>query len=431
MKRILSDMKSRILFIVLVTMCILTVAIVSSDAKSTFKLKPGAQGKVCLKCHAAFAGKLKNAFVHTPLKKRECTGCHSPHTSSHGKLLTADPEEICSSCHASVIPKEAKSSHKVVSEGGCVKCHDPHAAKNKFNLKFSGNKLCFTCHKELGDAIKKAKYRHSPVTSGCLTCHDSHGSAAALSLLKKDVPGLCKKCHRTDKPFFKKAHKNYPVANARCTSCHDPHGSSRRALLYDTAHVPVANKTCNQCHEGPASATPLKIKKAGFELCRGCHNEMVNTAFSKKRIHWPLVDHRGCLNCHNPHASKQAALLKRESMTKLCGTCHQDTIARQEKAVSKHDPVQEGQCTTCHDPHASNEVLLLTQAKVMDLCGTCHDFAEHSSHPIGEKAIDPRNKNLSLDCLSCHKAHGSDQKRMTHFQFGTDLCVQCHKEVKR
>lgn len=431
MKRIPTDMKFRILLTVLVVICSLAVAIARSDAKDNFKLKPGAQGKVCLGCHSTFAEKIKNTYVHTPLRQGECIGCHSPHTSSHDKLLAADSSKICYTCHAGVIPEKAKSSHKVVAEGGCVKCHDPHAAANKFNLKLSGNKLCLDCHKELGDAIGKVKYRHNPVTSGCLTCHDPHGSAAGPALLKKDVPGLCKNCHQTDKPFFQKAHQNYPVANARCTSCHNPHGSSMRALLYDTVHVPVANKMCNQCHEEPTSAAPLKTRKAGFELCRGCHYEMVNAALSKNRIHWPVVDHRGCLNCHNPHASKKPALLKQDSMTKLCGSCHQDTIARQEKAVSKHNPVQEGMCTTCHDPHASDTVLLLTQPKVVDLCGSCHDFAHHSSHPIGEKALDPRNKNLSLDCLSCHKSHGSDQKRLTHYQFSMDLCVQCHQEMKR
>ncbi|MGE5172524.1 MAG: cytochrome c3 family protein, partial [Betaproteobacteria bacterium] len=354
-------MKTRILLTLLVITCSLTVAVIRSDAQDKFKLKPGAQGKICLSCHTAFSEKLKNAFVHTPLKRGECIGCHSPHTSSHGKLLASDTNTICSTCHDAVIPEKAKSSHKVVAEGGCVKCHDPHASANKFNLKLAGNKLCVECHKELGEAIDKAKRKHKPVTSGCLNCHDPHGSTAAPQLLKKDVPGLCKDCHQTDKPFFRTVHQNYPVANSRCTMCHNPHGSARSAMLYDTVHVPVANKMCNQCHEEPTSATPFKTKKAGFELCRGCHYDMVNAALSKNRIHWPVVDRRGCLNCHNPHASKKPALLNRDSMTSLCGSCHKDTITRQEKALSKHNPVQGGMCTTCHSPHASDMALLLNQ----------------------------------------------------------------------
>jgi DmsE family decaheme c-type cytochrome len=423
-------MKARTLLIVLGVACSLAVAVVGSDAKDAFKLKPGAQGKTCLGCHVTFSEKLKSGFVHTPLKQGECIGCHNPHTSSQGKLLSAKTGEICYSCHAAVIPDRAKSSHKVVADGGCIKCHDPHAAANKFNLKLAGEKLCLECHKELGDAIGKAKRKHKPVTQGCLTCHDPHGSAAALHLLKKDVPGLCKDCHKTDKPFFVKSHQNYPVANSQCTSCHNTHGSSKSSLLYDTVHVPVANKMCNQCHDEPTSPTPFKTKKSGFELCRGCHYDMVNAALSRNRIHWPMVDQRGCLNCHSPHASKKGALLKVDSMTRLCGNCHKDTIARQEKALSKHSPVEGGMCTTCHSPHASDTTLLLNQP-VLELCTTCHDFSKHSSHPIGEKALDPRNKNLPLDCLSCHMSHGSEQKRLAHFQFGMDLCVQCHEQLKR
>lgn len=424
-------MKIKICVIAIVVACSVTVAFVRSEAQGKFKLKPGAQGALCLDCHTAFAKKLKSAHVHTPLKKGECVGCHSPHASDHGRLLSADPGRICSECHAAVIPEKAKSSHKVVADGNCVKCHDPHAADSRYNLKVAGNKLCSECHKELGTAAQKAKYRHSPVKAGCLSCHDPHGSAAAPALLKKDVPGLCKGCHQTDKPFFRKVHENYPVADAQCTSCHNPHGSNKRALLYDTVHAPVANRVCNQCHESPTSPTPFKTKKAGFELCRGCHYDTVNAALSKNRIHWPLVDRQGCISCHSPHASKQSALLKQDTMTNLCRTCHQDTIERQEKAVSKHNPVDTGMCMVCHFPHASDNVLLFNQEDVNELCGTCHDFSHHSTHPIGEKTLDPRNKNLSLDCLSCHKAHGSDQKRLTHFQFGTDLCVQCHQELKR
>ena len=423
-------MNVKIVSLLLVFTCSLAVAAVPSDAKNAFKLKPGAEGNICLSCHATFAERLKSAYVHTPLKQGECIGCHSPHTSSHGTLLAADAEKICYTCHGEVIPATAKSSHKVVAEGGCIKCHDPHAAANRSNLKLAGNQLCLQCHKELAEAIDKAKRKHKPVTAGCLSCHEPHGSATAPSLLKKDVPGLCKDCHQTNKPFFKKVHQNYPVADARCTSCHNPHGSKRLSLLYDTIHVPVANKMCNQCHLEPTAATPFQTKKAGVELCRGCHYDMVNATFSKNRIHWPVVDQRGCLNCHSPHASKGAALLKQVSMTDLCGNCHKDTIARQEKALSKHNPVEAGMCAVCHSPHASDTVLLLNQP-VIGLCSTCHDFSRHTSHPIGERAVDPRNKNLTIDCLSCHKSHGSEQKRLAHFQFGMDLCVQCHEQLKR
>ncbi|MEK7798512.1 MAG: cytochrome c3 family protein, partial [Acidobacteriota bacterium] len=274
------------------------------------------------------------------------------------------------------------------------------------------------------------KFRHAPVAGNCLGCHDPHASGKSVFLLKKAVPALCNDCHRADQPAFGKQHMNYPVSKARCTSCHDPHGSNNAGILWATIHPPVVNKMCNQCHPEASSPNALAAKKPGFELCRGCHSAMVNETLSRNRVHWPVLDKVGCRNCHSPHASARKALL-REPAGRLCGTCHADTIGRQEKSLVKHAPVQEENCATCHSPHASDNVFLLQGRNVVDLCVTCHNWKEHSNHPIGEKAVDPRNRNLTLDCLSCHRSHGSPFKSFATFDTGADLCVQCHTGVRR
>jgi len=244
------------------------------------------------------------------------------------------------------------------------------------------------------------------------------------------VTALCLGCHKADKPLFIKKHMGYPVASSRCTGCHDPHGSNVAGILYDNVHKPVANRMCNQCHEEPTSATPLKTKKAGIDLCRGCHNDMFNTTFAKNRIHWPLMTQKGCLSCHNPHAGKQKGIL-RAPMAQLCGGCHADTMKRQQKIISKHEPVVEGRCTECHDPHASDFLFLTKKKADYDLCVTCHDWGKHSTHPIGEKTRDPRNKNLGIGCASCHRSHGTEFKKMLYFPTTTEMCIQCHEQFKR
>lgn len=401
----------------------------AEDNSKVYKLKPGAYSKLCLNCHTAFQEKLKRRFIHTPVKK-DCTGCHSPHASSHGKLLAAGTAKICASCHQTIIPATAQSVHKVVADGECMKCHDPHSADNANNLVQTGNALCFTCHKTMGETISHVKHKHNPVEKGCLNCHLPHASANGQFLLKDKVNVLCLGCHKSDQPIFVKMHMNYPVVNANCTGCHDPHGSDMAGILYNNVHRPVAARMCNQCHEEATSPTPLKTKRGGYELCRGCHNDMVNGAFSKNRLHWPLLDKQGCLTCHNPHASAQKGLLK-APLASLCGSCHADTIKRQEKSVTKHEPVMAGQCTSCHDPHASDSVLLTKKSNIIDLCGTCHDWMKHSSHPIGPKVRDPRNKNVTVSCLSCHRAHGTEFKNMMPFATTSETCVQCHEQFRR
>jgi DmsE family decaheme c-type cytochrome len=419
---------------------------------SKFRLKPDAKGKLCLGCHPNFEEKLKSKFVHTPVQGGECSECHNPHTSRHGKLLDADANKVCLKCHEAVIPDKAKSVHKVSREGQCVKCHDPHASGNKANLVKVGNDLCFSCHKTMGETLGKAKFKHSPVEGGCLTCHEPHASAKADHLLKNELVALCGECHKADSSAFVKAHANYPMAKTNCSSCHDPHGSNRAGILFDNVHGPVASKGCIQCHEAPTSASPFKTKRAGYELCRGCHSAMMNDTFNKNRVHWPLLDKEGCLSCHEAHASTQKKLLT-TNVVGLCAKCHSDTMEKREKyaemekkeraaiAASKgkvqdkgsfaHSPVSDGNCLACHAPHASNSVFLMTNPSQVELCGTCHEWLKHSSHPIGDKIIDSRNKNLTMQCLSCHRSHGTGYRNLNPFPTVTDLCVQCHQKFKR
>lgn len=393
-----------------------------------FHLKPGAMGKNCVNCHATFQDTLKQPFVHTPVKSGECAECHSPHASDHGKLLAADKSQICTTCHTDIALENAQSIHPDVAAGNCVKCHDPHASKNKANLLKSGNEVCFTCHAELGKAIAAAKFKHSPVTKSCLGCHDPHATGKTSHLLAKDVPALCLGCHKADAPAFQKAHLNYPVAKGDCTSCHDPHGSDQGSILWATVHQPVKNKMCAQCHNDASSPDALKTKRTGLDVCRSCHSQDVNTALADARVHWPVVDKTACLNCHRPHASRTGKLLQANEK-QLCGRCHADAVARQTRSLTKHQPIDDGMCTACHRPHSSNTVFLLDGANVPEVCGKCHDWGKHSSHPIGPKVIDPRNKNLTLDCLACHRTHGTENKHLTHFDTKKDLCVQCHTSM--
>jgi predicted CXXCH cytochrome family protein len=399
-------------------------------AAPDFKLKPGAKGKLCLNCHVDFAGIMKQPSIHTPVRQGECSGCHNPHTSDHGKLLAAEPGKICAVCHPGMIPEKPASTHQPVAEGKCASCHDPHGAAHKNNLVRGGQDLCFGCHEGIAKAVKGLKFPHAPVAKDCLGCHDPHASKDGKFLLAKNTPGLCKQCHETTGKKFDASHMNYPVADANCSSCHNPHGSNQRAILYDQVHQPVAKRMCNQCHAEAAAADPLQLKRPGYELCRGCHSDMVNAAFGKNRLHWPLASQRGCLECHAPHASKADNLMP-GSLLMVCGRCHSDTIQRQEKSETKHEPIQQGECSACHNPHASDNNFLANEASVVDLCATCHDWQKHSTHPIGADYKDMRNPNLSMDCLSCHRSHGTEFKQMIPFATISNLCVQCHEQFKR
>ncbi|MBI5016353.1 MAG: cytochrome C [Deltaproteobacteria bacterium] len=399
-------------------------------SEGPFKLKPGGMGKVCVVCHSDLEDKLKSPFVHTPVKAGRCEGCHNPHASAFGKLLSTDPARVCVKCHASLIPEGAKSVHTVVVQGACVKCHDPHAAPNKANLLTAGNDLCLGCHKAIADKVQSAKFSHDPVKEGCLNCHNPHASSKAEALLTEAVPELCVQCHEVGAETFVKRHGGYPVGRARCTTCHDPHGSDLGGLLLANSHKPVANKQCTLCHVDPSSDKPFATKKKGVDLCKGCHSSMINDAFGKKRLHGALLGEKGCATCHSAHASKEKSLLK-EPQLKLCQRCHSDTIERQRKSPTPHQPVAQGECTACHAAHASDNTYLMPQADTKELCGKCHEWQKHSTHPIGDKVVDLRNRNLTVQCNSCHRSHGTEFKHMFYFSTVSELCTQCHTQYQR
>lgn len=404
------------------------LAPVAALAQNPYRLKPGAQGKVCISCHTEFEEQMKLASVHTPVKSGECSDCHNPHAASHGQLLATDKAQICADCHADVVPEEAGSVHAAIVESGCVICHDPHASDNPNVLLQRGNQLCFECHDDVAATVNEAEFSHSPVVESCLTCHDPHASTSSDFLLTKETGSLCSDCHNPRRASFVERHQGYDVAGSRCSSCHDPHGSDTSGILLAEVHEPVTTKKCNQCHGEPAAG--LDLKRTGINMCRGCHAKTVNEAFASNEIHWPIAGGEACLSCHSPHASSQKGLLHGHP-TEMCGECHRETVKWQEASLAVHAPVADGDCTACHASHAADNPLLMESADVIELCGACHDWETHSSHPIGPEIVDQRNPNLIVDCLSCHRSHGSTFKALSHDDPDGALCVQCHQEMAR
>jgi predicted CXXCH cytochrome family protein len=409
---------------------LIVVAVLTPAQKAArFKLQPGADGKVCFECHADFQQKLKKSFVHTPVKGGDCTSCHNPHASEHGKLLATDEKQICRTCHDDLVPKQAKSVHPPVAAGNCVGCHDPHASDNKFELSRAGVETCGSCHTGISDRWRQVRVKHAGAAGSCGACHEVHASAEAEHLLKGEEPALCLRCHKPDKSFAAR-HMGYPVQKAACTSCHDPHGSDKPGMLYNTVHKPLANRQCRECHAPPGSPASFATKVAGPALCKTCHAQQMAQMLDKPQVHWAVVDEKACLNCHNPHASRLRGLV-RGNMRQTCGACHADTVARQDRSPTKHKPVQDGECTACHSPHSSEVALLMKRPDTVQICGTCHDWQKHSTHPIGDKLKDPRNRNLTMNCLSCHRAHGTEYQHMTPYPTTTELCTKCHVQFKR
>jgi predicted CXXCH cytochrome family protein len=202
-------------------------------------------------------------------------------------------------------------------------------------------------------------------------------------------------------------------------------------------HPPLVEKSCDTCHNPPDASQPMAVRQKGTELCRQCHQSWFQETLGRQRIHWPMMSAQGCSQCHSPHAARQKGLLP-ESTGTVCGRCHADTLELQRLSSANPatpnlcEPVKKGNCTACHSPHSAQQALLFDAASSIDRCGRCHEWEAHSSHPIGAKVGDPRNRNLTMDCLSCHRGCGtSNYPNMLDFPTTYDLCVSCHVERKR
>ena len=103
--------------------------------------------------------------------------------------------------------------------------------------------------------------------------------------------------------------------------------------------------------------------------------------------------------------------------------------------------VAAGMCTACHDPHASDNVGLLKKDPAA-LCLDCHADVKNKphlivgfsggGHPLGDakkpnKVADPLRSGKLFYCVACHEPHRSDRPRLSRFDKGMQSCQACHK----
>ena len=124
----------------------------------------------------------------------------------------------------------------------------------------------------------------------------------------------------------------------------------QKIVFAGSSHPPYDDKNCQGCHD--FKNKNLLIAPPD-ELCELCHTDFV--AGKGDHIHGPVAV-RDCLACHLPHSSPNKALLK-ESLSGICGTCHQE----ERLAVNMHNTVMEHkmECVNCHDAHGGDVTYFL------------------------------------------------------------------------
>lgn len=377
------------------------------------------QGELlCFACHK----KIEEEFTYTshhPVSSKElgleCVSCHNPHFVKKSELVdpqntletTEDATSFCLACHGPSWPQAIKATGVLVpysikisvvkspffagwdklryrdsahSQAGldCLTCHDAHASRLFSLLALDGanqdlaseSEICFSCHKKGGKAkgVKKEfkkKYRH-PIESGGV--HQDTEDQMGLAYSSKDG-----KRHVT------------------CSDCHNSHQATAGNVLKGIAGVnellePVSQakeeyQVCFKCHSSftiqppkqedlASSFSPLN---ASFHPLweKGKNADIKRGAFVGS---WSSLSRVSCSDCHEPHGSDEAKLLK--------------ISLNREGPVGKSDF-----CFSCHNSSAYLAPSILTR------------FAAHSVHA------------KKFNCLVCHTAHGSERPYLLQTNF--------------
>ncbi|MEW6413175.1 MAG: cytochrome c3 family protein [Candidatus Zixiibacteriota bacterium] len=392
----------------------------------------------CLVCHVDIEKRLSMDVPHAPAVD-ECQGCHVPHYSKDNlHLLSARPNELCSSCHDyESLDLQKEFVHTPAAQGDCAGCHNPHGGNQpklvtgrmtKVDVgglmvgqlpKLSGISadLCYTCHDDLKEEFRRQN-AHAPVAQGeCDACHAAHGSDN-VGFVVAAAPDLCVTCHDVDDALTT-AHDGYDITTADCLECHNPHISDQPKLVRNTLHPPFADNDCGSCHEIGPDGKAVLIASA-IELCSACH-ETVTESAELEHQHAPFAGEE-CGACHSLHAADYAGLLRFEGSS-LCMTCHENIKDQQQLSVS-HRPFEEGQCLECHRPHASAYPGLTTKP-AESFCVSCH---EDINRQITEGA--PHAPVADGDCGACHVPHAGNQSALLTTS-KVELCGQCHDLTDR
>lgn len=283
-------------------------------------------------------------------------------------------------------------------------------AKEPAGRVFVGQKTCEGCHQQ--EASNWAHTIHAKLfdfhpqnqieAEGCEACH---GPGSDHVQNPADLSTIISFSHKSKTPIA--------LQNAQCLSCHK---GGQRIFWHDSIHA-SNNLGCSDCHNPMANfgSHGLTARQSVNDTCFQCHKEQ-RMEFGQ-RSHMPLLEGKiSCTDCHNPHGSSTAPLLKADSVNELCYSCHAE---KRGPFLFEHAPVREN-CLNCHQPHGSNFESLLTVPRPL-LCQQCHSQDGHPAQLLtsGNLAAGPRPdpRVLSTSCQTCHvNIHGSNDPSGERFE---------------
>jgi DmsE family decaheme c-type cytochrome len=289
------------------------------------------------------------------------------------------------------------------------------ADPNAKDLVLKGDAKCTGCHDEADEPTPTMLELHPSVLSigttrhgvrgdsRTPTCTDCHGdSDKHINYKGKDKPP------KPDRYFTKSTATSTEARNNACLHCHE---TDRNRTHWTGSQHDSADLACTSCHQIHTKNDRVLNKATQPEVCYSCHK--TERAQSHRISTHPLDAGKiACSSCHNLHGSAGPKLLKKNTVTETCFTCHAE---KRGPYLWEHQPVTED-CLTCHTPHGSNIAPLL-KSRAPALCDECHDGPHQSAGIFGTnlagKLANPSTTTGSgtggRGCMNCHvQVHGSN-----------------------
>lgn len=271
---------------------------------------------------------------------------------------------------------------------------------NASGAKRVGSEACKDCHEKefkqyssTGHGRAEKDGAKLPATMDCESCHGP-GSLHVEADSDKENPGF--------DTMVKFGKLPAAQANASCLTCH----SGGEQFYWKHSSHDRNNVACTTCHsmhgaKDPGQAKLLKTESVTAQ-CITCHKSKHLTM--SKSAHMPIKEgSMDCADCHNPHGTATKHQIRAASVNELCFTCHAD---KRGPMLWEHAPVKEN-CLTCHEAHGANNDKVLTGKRPF-LCQRCHVAARHPSTLYDGPDL-ASNRLFNRSCQNCHsQVHGSN-----------------------
>jgi predicted CXXCH cytochrome family protein len=292
---------------------------------------------------------------------------------------------------------------------------------------YVGADVCSACHVVEAEQFAKTKHAHAApadtqYASACESCHGpGRAHADGMAEAGDDVAKIA-----AAKTLIFAFHGKTAENSARCMACHI---SGQHQELFNRSEHILNGVGCDQCHaahlleaaetppgiEAPAAQpqffTAPRLKEADRwpnnsllrqsqpDVCFGCHG-VIQAQFALPTHHRVPEGFMKCTDCHNPHGSITAPMLK-ETNWQFCVNCH---IDKRGPFLFEHASVLVEGCVACHSPHGTVTRNLLLRREGRFLCLQCHVDPQAANVPHGRLGFQTRG-----DCVRCHVAiHGSN-----------------------